>query len=69
MINIKKFSDLDIYKIKDKYNSIVKGNMTHYNFNNFYSLLSLIGDDEFLVLDAYKTNHGHEYKIYYKDVI
>jgi hypothetical protein len=69
MINIKKFNDLDIYKIKDKYNSLVKSNMTFYNFDNFYSLLNLIGDDDFLMVDAYKTNHSKDYKIFYKDII
>jgi hypothetical protein len=69
MINIKRFSDLDIYKIKDKYNSIVKSNMTFYNLDNFASLLNLIGDTDYLLIDAYKTSHGYDYKIYYNDVV
>ena len=69
MINIKKFSDLDIYKIKDKYNSIVKSNMTFYNLDKFTSLLNLIGDTDYLIIDAYKTNNGKDYKIVYSDLV
>jgi hypothetical protein len=69
MINIKKFSDLDIYKIKDKYNSIVKSNMTFYNLDKFTSLLNLIGDTDYLLVDAYKTNNGKDYKIVYSDLV
>ena len=69
MIDITKYSDLDIYKIKDVYNRVVKSNLTFFNLDEFTGLLNLIGDKDYLTVDAYKTRHNQEYKIYYKEVL